>query len=622
MGQVWSAIKRSDDGLQMPCAIKVLHPALAMTNEDRERFFGEARIAAQLDHGRIVKVVDTSEVQGSPCLVMEWVDGVNLRNLIDRAEKAGTRRLGVDISLYIVGEILSALEYAHGRTVAGEHAGVVHYDVTPGNILVSSSGEVKLTDFGIARFAKTSEATMSRSIGTPRYMSPEQMTGRVRMQSDIYSLGVVLHELLEGERFLGNCTVAEFQSSVLGGHIPDLTVPDIPAWVDQLRRRMLGTRPEDRPSAGDAHWMIVQNTARYQIAARELKVFYNRMIGRPRSGFTELIELHKDDQSLPASLFNQSDSQPLAVDPDARTSAEPSGPQTSGPQAVEPMQLRRASVDAADQLGDYATSERTNTSAASVPINEAVCEPTLRLPTPTGLAAAEMIVTEADHPWPAPPTKPAPAGLVLPRALIIGAVCMAVFSGVLFVWAAVSIIRRPAAADVSAPDPAAVASKQRPTDRKLESAKPAVEQEPTPPPVEPIPAPEFEPSIPDPALDPPEPEPEPEPTPTAEAEPKPEPKPKPTKPKPKPAVEVTFVISGATKAELEVGKRSIAYKSFALTTLRPGNYPVRWRETPSEAWNAAGTLRIDSDLASGTFYDVKLTKTTLKATKGAKGSAK
>ena len=108
MGQVWGGVRLGREDMVMPCAIKVLHPALAQTERDRERFFNEARIAAQLDHGRIVKVTDTSEVQGSPCLVMEWVDGVNLRELLD---KIGVP-LSVEACLYVVGEILAGARAA------------------------------------------------------------------------------------------------------------------------------------------------------------------------------------------------------------------------------------------------------------------------------------------------------------------------------------------------------------------------------------------------------------------------------------------------------------------------------------------------------------------------------
>jgi serine/threonine protein kinase len=105
MGQVWGGIRRGREDMVMPCAIKVLHPALAQTEANRQRFFNEARIAAQLDHGRIVKVTDTSEVHGTPCLVMEWVDGVNLGEFI-----AKVGRLEIDVCLHVVGEVLAALD--------------------------------------------------------------------------------------------------------------------------------------------------------------------------------------------------------------------------------------------------------------------------------------------------------------------------------------------------------------------------------------------------------------------------------------------------------------------------------------------------------------------------------
>ncbi len=584
MGQVWSAIKQGDDGLRMPCAIKVLHPALAMTDEDRERFFGEARIAAQLDHGRIVKVIDTSEVQGSPCLVMEWVDGVNLRNLLERAERAGTRRLGVDIALYIVGEILAALEYAHGRTVAGQHAGLVHYDVTPGNILISSSGEVKLTDFGIARYAKTSEATMSRSVGTPRYMSPEQMSGRVRPQTDIYSLGVVLHELLEGERYLGNYKFEEFQSLVLGGHIPDLTQPDIPTWVDELRRRMLTARPEDRPSAGDAHWMIVQHTTRYQVAARELKVLYAQVVGRPRSGFTDVIRLPEGGLPEPA------------IDGNANTRAEaPAAPPLPSVQVVE-------------QPRDHATIDRTNTAAP--PSDTPPCEPTLRLPTPRGSVPASEVTEQT-----------APEPRVLPTYLLYVAIGVTVVMAAVFVWSAVQVLR--AKKEPLAGDQPVVAAGTDPADEEpVEPQKSANEPEPElePPTIQSTPAPEPKPA--------PEPgqktAPDPGPIPVVEppppkTDPDPEPKPKPAA---KPSIEVAFVIEGVSKAELEVGRRTLAYEKFALTKLKPGSYPVRWRERATDPWKSSGTLQIENGLPPGSFYDVKLTATSLVVTKGVEGSAK
>ncbi|PRQ03831.1 Serine/threonine-protein kinase pkn6 [Enhygromyxa salina] len=285
MGQVWGGVRLGREDMIMPCAIKVLHPALAETEDNRQRFFNEARIAAQLDHGRIVKVTDTSEVHGSPCLVMEWVDGVNLREFVD---KIGVQ-LELDVCLHVVGEVLAALEYAHERTVAGKDAGVIHYDVTPSNIMISSSGEVKLTDFGIARFAATVEGTMSRSIGTPRYMSPEQLSGRAKRETDIYSLGVVLHELLTGARFLDGCNRVRLQTLVLDGHVPELNRAGTPAWVDQLRRQMLANQPDDRPRAADARALILQKTTRYHLAGQQLRELYQRFVGERRSGLTELV---------------------------------------------------------------------------------------------------------------------------------------------------------------------------------------------------------------------------------------------------------------------------------------------------------------------------------------------
>src|SRR5689334_2071142 len=197
MGEVWEAARIKDNNVVVPCAIKLLHSDITETARERRLFFDEARIATQLDHSRIVKVIDVGTARnGQPFLVMERVDGIDLRFFLKEAEEQQLTPLDIDIVTYIIGEVLAALDYAHDRTIAGADAGIIHSDVTPGNILISSSGEVKLTDFGIARFAATA-GPMSRAIGTPRYMAPEQIVGNPRRETDIYGLGVVLHEMLD-----------------------------------------------------------------------------------------------------------------------------------------------------------------------------------------------------------------------------------------------------------------------------------------------------------------------------------------------------------------------------------------------------------------------------------------
>ncbi len=292
MGEVWAGSRTGPNGVCMTCAIKLLHREMAETPRELQMFFNEARIASQLDHSRIVKVFDVGTADdGAPFIVMEWVDGVNLRAFSAAAQQHGFWPLELDLVTYIVGEILAALEYAHDRTIGGMDAGVIHSDVTPGNIMISSSGEVKLTDFGISRFAANA-GPMSRAIGTPRYMSPEQITGHPRRETDIYGLGVVLHELLDGRRYLDGYGPEQFQAQILMGAPPDLVRTNVPPWLDDLRRRMLANRADQRPSARAVRTVLVDNCPRYMAAAEELKNrYYPRLIGRKRSGMTELMDI-------------------------------------------------------------------------------------------------------------------------------------------------------------------------------------------------------------------------------------------------------------------------------------------------------------------------------------------
>jgi protein kinase-like protein len=166
------------DQLERPVALKVLADHLADDREFRARFLREARIASKLHHPNLVQTYDITELGGRPCIVMELVDGGTLE--------------GGRLSREDAAEVARGLAHAHGR-------GVVHRDLKPANLLRASSGRLKIADFGIARAAEETRVTQIGTVlGTMRYLAPEQAEGRiVGPEADVYSLGVVLDELLE-----------------------------------------------------------------------------------------------------------------------------------------------------------------------------------------------------------------------------------------------------------------------------------------------------------------------------------------------------------------------------------------------------------------------------------------
>lgn len=189
MGVVY---KGFDPDIERPVAIKMLHSHLVSPGEESSllaRFRQEAQAAARCLHSNIVTVFDYGVIEHSPYMVMEFVDGIDLRSLLREAVTLTFKQM-----MDLVIQVLEALDYAHRQ-------GVVHRDIKPANILLLDSGQVKVTDFGVAKL-DTSELThVGDVIGTPSYMSPEALRGDiVDGRSDLYSTGIVLLELLSGER--------------------------------------------------------------------------------------------------------------------------------------------------------------------------------------------------------------------------------------------------------------------------------------------------------------------------------------------------------------------------------------------------------------------------------------
>jgi Protein kinase domain len=195
MAEVLEAIAVGEHGFERRVAIKRLLPGSDAPHE--RMFIDEARIASQLHHANIVAVLDYGVVDGRPFQVLEHVDGIDVQGLLARSGD----RLPVELALHICAMVGHALTYAHAACASdGTPLGIVHRDVTPTNVLVAWSGDVKLTDFGIAFAHDRVEKTLDGSTkGTPLYMAPEQMlAGDIDRRTDLFSLGCVLHTMVTG----------------------------------------------------------------------------------------------------------------------------------------------------------------------------------------------------------------------------------------------------------------------------------------------------------------------------------------------------------------------------------------------------------------------------------------
>lgn len=247
MGEVWRA---HDESLARDVAVKVLREEYAGDEGFLERFRTEARNCAQLSHPNIAQLFDYGEQDGSAFLVMELILGEPLSDLLDREPVLPTRRL-----LPILAETARALHAAHV-------GGVVHRDVKPGNIILSRSGRVKITDFGISTATGRIPMTDSGMVmGTAQYLSPEQAIGKAATaQSDIYSLGIVAYEALVGHRPFTGPTAVDIAVAHVNTPVPPMPA-DINPELSALVMRMLAKDPEERPRSAASLARVLDDMA-------------------------------------------------------------------------------------------------------------------------------------------------------------------------------------------------------------------------------------------------------------------------------------------------------------------------------------------------------------------------
>ena len=233
-GIVYRAV---DETLNRDVAIKTLNPELADT-EIMKRFRAEATILAKLNHPQIATIYELFRSETDLLMVMEFVRGEALDKLSERLGPMPPAH-----ATYLVDQVLSALEHSH-------RAGIVHRDMKPANVMVTTEGGVKIMDFGIARVRGAEQMTVDgRLMGTPAYMPPEQVLGQeVDGRADLYSVGVLFYRLLTGALpFMADTPVAMLQRHILETPMPlEAHRADLPEWCETIVKRALAKSPGDR----------------------------------------------------------------------------------------------------------------------------------------------------------------------------------------------------------------------------------------------------------------------------------------------------------------------------------------------------------------------------------------
>jgi serine/threonine-protein kinase len=256
MGSVHEAVLFGTNGFKKTVVIKTILESLTRDTDFVDMFIGEAKLVADLVHQNICQVYQLGKIENRYYIAMEYVAGVNLKEFLDRHLLDGLH-IPPELGTFIISRVCRGLEYAHRkRDAKGQPLGVVHRDVSPKNIMIAADGEVKLTDFGIAKarhYMKDQEGEVL--MGKVQYMSPEQAQYQpTDPRSDLFSLGVVMFELLTGQVLFGSDSTATALQNVVYKPIPPPRKlnPAIPEDVEKIILKAVQRDPAKRyPSAGD-----------------------------------------------------------------------------------------------------------------------------------------------------------------------------------------------------------------------------------------------------------------------------------------------------------------------------------------------------------------------------------
>jgi serine/threonine-protein kinase len=250
MGEVYRGVDVGWGGVQRPVAVKLIAPEFARHPDFVATFIDEAKLSFLLCHRNVVQVRDIGQADDTYFIAMEWVDGADLGTVLKKMAAGPRQPLPIRFAVGIAAEAARGLDYAHRATDAsGTPLHLVHRDVSPTNLLISFEGEVKVTDFGIARWRMKQTVSMPGALkGKIGYMAPEQARGEeVDARADVWSLGVVLYEMLTGKNpFLGGNDVDVLGRLREGRYPPPSTVHALPTAMENIVLRAMAPRRDDR----------------------------------------------------------------------------------------------------------------------------------------------------------------------------------------------------------------------------------------------------------------------------------------------------------------------------------------------------------------------------------------
>ena len=345
-GGMATVYKAYHPALDRYVAIKIMHPAFKANPQFFERFQREARVVARLEHAHIIPVYDFNEHHGEPYLVMRFIEGDTLKPKMENGPLPPAE------ILHLIRPVCQALAYAHQQ-------GVLHRDIKPSNIMISQDGNVFLSDFGLARMVQAGESTLSQDmmVGTPQYISPEQAQGLSQLdgRTDIYSLGVVLFEMLTGQvPFSADTPFATIHDHIYAPlPLPSTINPDIDPAVERTLLKALAKDPADRFATADELLASLESTLGVQITspptadetlasvapAAKTKVEQPRKKGRPWwvwAGGTALILLVVAGLLIGLLLLRRARRNPPPPSPDQPVPTQAAGVDQPGQPAQPP----------------------------------------------------------------------------------------------------------------------------------------------------------------------------------------------------------------------------------------------------------------------------------------------